>query len=146
MQGTELISLWSCHAAIAELGIVPLTLNLGFTDTKASFCFPASCFSFPFLSSGPAQTHTHIWSHQIPLLASLVLSCFISSMFHLCTLAVFHLSRSYDSSSSQHELMLVSPILNIQTHKTPFSHFCLSSYSHFPFNCDHTEGSDALAT
>ena len=50
------------------------------------------------------------------------------------------------TSSSQHKLVLVSPILNIQTHKTPFSHSCLSSYSHFPFSCEHIEGSDTLAT
>lgn len=75
----------------------------------------------------------------------MVLSCFISSFSPLCALALFHLSSSHDSSSSQHELVLVSPILNIQTHKTPFSHSCLSSYSHFPFKCEHIEGSDAFA-
>lgn len=66
----------------------------------------------------------------------MVLSCFIS-FSPLCALALFHLSSSHDSSFSQRELVLVSPILNIQTHKTPFSHSCLSSYSHFPFKCEH---------
>lgn len=102
-------------------------------------------FYFPILLIW-SYTHTPpLWSHQIPLRASVILSCFIS-FSPLCALALFHLSSSHDSSSSQHELMLVSPILNIQIHKTPFSHSCFSSYSYFPFKCEHIEGSDAFAT
>lgn len=31
-------------------------------------------------------------------------------------------------------------------HKTPFSRSCLSSYSHFSFNCEHTKDLSALTT
>lgn len=61
-------------------------------------------------------------------------------------LLLFRLFCSHDSSSSQFELIFVSPILNTHTYKTPFSHSCLSSYSHLHFNCEHHEGSDGLVT
>lgn len=71
--------------------------------------------------------------------------CHVSS-FHLFMLLLFHLFCSHDSSSSQLEVIFVSPILNTQTYKTSFSHSCLSIYSHLPFNCEHHEGSDGLVT
>lgn len=74
-------------------------------------------------------SYKHIWSHQISLLALVVLSCFISSFSPLCALAVSPLLLMW--------LFLLpawahifSPILNVQTYKTPFSHICLSNYSH----------------
>lgn len=115
--------------------------DFGYYWYKCIFSFPTSCFLLTFPSSD--HMHTHIWSHQISLLALVALSCFIFSPLHALALSPLLLTWLF---SSQLEVIFVSPILNTQTYKTFFSHSCLSIYSWWPFNCECHEGSDELVT